>query len=77
MYHDAGALHWNVINVWDGMLGYFGLENEGNVVMEDRDKVSPSHRESHEPLRTKRGLEGREIMQTFCDQTLIVSDIEV
>jgi hypothetical protein len=41
------SLDRHVVDVWDGDMGDFCLQDEGNVVVEDRNRVGPTHREGH------------------------------
>jgi hypothetical protein len=55
----------------------FGLENVGDVVVEDRNGVGPSHGEANEAKKSEGGLEGGQVSRGFGDVTFIITDVEI
>ena len=58
-------------------VGYFWLEDMGDIVMEDRDRIGPTHRQRDESERTEGRLEGGEVVRRLGQAALVVADIEV
>jgi hypothetical protein len=58
-------------------VGDFGLENVGDVVMEDRNGIGPSHREANETEKSERGIECGQVSGGFGNVTFIIADVEI
>ena len=52
------AAYRDVIYVGDSHVGDFWLENISDIIMKDRNRISPAHWKSDEPEGAEGGLEG-------------------
>ena len=56
---------------------YFGLKDVRDVIVEYRNGVGPSHRQSCESESAEWALEGHEVARGFSDSPFIIADKEV
>ena len=47
-----------VIDIGDSDMGNFGLEDEVDIIMEDRNRIRPPHQKGSESLSSEGGLKG-------------------
>ena len=73
----AGALSHDVVHIDCGLFGDLVAQDIGNIVVEYGHGVRPTHRKRGQAMRTKGGLEGREVARRFGDFALIVTDEKV
>jgi hypothetical protein len=66
-----------IVDVRDGDMGDFCLQDEGNIVMEDRNGVGATNREGHSSEGTKGGLESGVVPGGFCYQSLVITYVEI
>ena len=71
------ATNWDIVDKRNGGVWDFWLEDVGNVVMEDWDRICPSHGQSDKSVGAKQCLEGGEVVGRFGESSFIVADIEV
>jgi len=71
------AADQDVIDVRYCSVGYFGLQNMGNVIMKNRNRVSPAHRQGNKVKQSEWGLKCGEVAQCTQQAALIIADIEV
>ena len=43
----------DIVDIWNSGVGYFWLEDVSDVVMEDRDRIGPSHQQRDESERAE------------------------
>ena len=48
----------DIVDVQNGGMGYLGLKNIGDIVVEDQDGVHPTHRQGDKSEGTEGGLKG-------------------
>ena len=73
----CGTSDGDIINVGDRVLGKLRLKDVRHVVVEDGDRVSPTHREFGETEGAVWGLESGVVAGHFSESAFIVSDIQV
>ena len=67
----------NIVDIRNRDMRDFRLQDESDVVVEDRDGVGPTHREGDEALCSERCLECGVVSRAFGDWSFVISDIEV
>ena len=73
----CGTSDGDIINVGDRVLGNLRLKDVRHVIVEDGDRVSPTHWEFGETEGAVRGLESGVVTGCFGESTFVVSDIQV
>ena len=56
-------------------MGYLGLENVSDIIVEYGDGVSPSHWQGDESECPKGGLKGSEVARCLCQAMLVISNV--
>ena len=67
----------DVIDIWNGDVGDFGLEDIHDVIVENGDRVHSTHRQGNKAEGSKRRLKCCEVSGGLCKATLIITDIEI
>ena len=73
----CGTSDGDIVDVGDRVLGNLWLKDVRYVVVEDRDSVSPTHREFCETEGAVWGLESGVVAGCFSESVFVVSDIQV
>ena len=69
-----GSFDRYIVDIENGDMWNFGLQDIGDIVVEYRDRIGPTHRKSNESKHAKGGLKHCIIMRGFCNKSLVVSD---
>ena len=72
-----GTSKRDVVNVQNGDVRDFGLEDIRDVIEEDGDRVHPTHRQGDKAEGFERRLKCGEVSGGLCKATLIITNIEV
>ena len=73
----SGATNRGVVDIGDRGVGDLRLLYVGNVIMKNRHRIDPTHREGDQAERTKRELEGGKVARCIGEAALIVANVEV
>jgi hypothetical protein len=66
LVHSCQSLDRHIVDVGDGDMRDFSLQDEGDVVVEDQYGIGPTHWEGNESECAKGGLEGGVVSGGLC-----------
>ena len=66
-----------VVDIQHSVVRNFLLEDVCHIIVEDGDRVRPTHRQCRESMHSKGCLEGGQVSRTLCELTFVVPHVEV
>src|SRR6267378_5498113 len=72
-----GAFNRYVVDIGNGDMRHLGSEDVRDVIVEYRNRISPSHWQGCESECSEWTLEGREVARRFSDSSLVIADEQI